>query len=542
MGVYGRLDRIKELAECILANVDAEKAGLELEPQSIAEKWGLADPPEPAAEPEPPCAMLPNPGIPWLRIDVMRPRPNCPDQTLCDGEVLGHGHAHGWRVEGLPFSIWQECVRKGVRCCDPPTVTLDVCGGPWSFICIEAIAPCANTAHSRLSAWCRHRDAYCLRSIVVQHTPAAIRALCAEAGVPCPEEEQPSVEVVRSRFGAGAGKTVRLVKITRLENALGTDHLAAYVEGVDACGPDRCVYATATPFAIWQACVAAGVPCCDPPSITVAGDVNPTHEFICVLSLEAIEGGRRVVKGWGRTPSSNDAHYSKWHGQSWVYAEPSLSEIRALCDAAGVPRPEEEPKTVSIPTLGNFTVKFAAITSITAAWDDGRACLRVVGDGNSMTHVFTTTPLADIRAQAEAAGMELPNVTVNIDGYRWTVIERADCHVCDDGSLLTGIIGVAEQYGEHTIHTSTLTPAQVVRLCELAGWPRPDVRCVFTHCDGSACELPPDGIAHVHRHDRPYTKGTQIDLKQWDGEKSWCVVREPVAQVETMRDACKGGE
>ena len=397
MGVYGRLDRIKELAECILANVDAEKAGLELEPQSIAEKWGLADPPEPAAEPEPPCAMLPNPGIPWLRIDVMRPRPNCPDQTLCDGEVLGHGHAHGWRVEGLPFSIWQECVRKGVRCCDPP-------------------------------------------------------------------------------------------------------------------------------------------------SITVAGDVNPTHEFICVLSLEAIEGGRRVVKGWGRTPSSNDAHYSKWHGQSWVYAEPSLSEIRALCDAAGVPRPEEEPKTVSIPTLGNFTVKFAAITSITAAWDDGRACLRVVGDGNSMTHVFTTTPLADIRAQAEAAGMELPNVTVNIDGYRWTVIERADCHVCDDGSLLTGIIGVAEQYGEHTIHTSTLTPAQVVRLCELAGWPRPDVRCVFTHCDGSACELPPDGIAHVHRHDRPYTKGTQIDLKQWDGEKSWCVVREPVAQVETMRDACKGGE
>ena len=203
------------------------------------------------------------------------------------------------------------------------------------------------------------------------------------------------------------------------------------------------------------------------------------------------------------------------------------------------PRPEEEPKTVSIPTLGNFTVKFAAITSITAAWDDGRACLRVVGDGNSMTHVFTTTPLADIRKQAAEAGIELPEVTVNIDSYRWTAIERADCHVCDDGSLLTGIIGVAERYGEHTIHTSTLTPAQVVVLCELAGWPKPEVTMVCTYADGDPCEVDPENIFGVGVARHATTIETNTPLA--DGR---CVhhVREPVAVVEAMIDVCQEGE
>ena len=217
----------------------------------------------------------------------------------------------------------------------------------------------------------------------------------------------------------------------------------------------------------------------------------------------------------------------------------ALQDARAACAAAGVPRPEEEPKTVSIPTLGNFTVKFAAITSITAAWDDGRACLRVVGDGNSITHVFTTTPLADIQRQAAAAGIELPPVTVNIDSYRWTAIERADCHVCDNGSLLTDIIGVAEQYGEHTIHTSTLTPAQVCALCALAGWPKPEVGMVLTFCDSEPCEVDPASVCSVDTIRLPGERSTLVTCE--DGS-TICFVREPVAVVQRMIDVCKEGE
>mgnify|MGYP000943099275 CR=1 FL=1 len=224
--------------------------------------------------------------------------------------------------------------------------------------------------------------------------------------------------------------------------------------------------------------------------------------------------------------------------QAFDRLDRALQDARAACAAAGVPCPEEEPKTVNIPTLGNFTVKFAAITSITAAWDDGRACLRVVGDGNSITHVFTTTPLADIQRQAAAAGIELPPVTVNIDSYRWTAIERADCHVCDNGSLLTDIIGVAEQYGEHTIHTSTLTPAQVLALCALAGWPKPQVKCVFAFCDGTACEVDPARVTSVRTFRTTATRETRV----WMGDDDWRVVREPVAVVQRMIDVCKEGE
>jgi len=130
-------------------------------------------------------------------------------------------------------------------------------------------------------------------------------------------------------------------------------------------------------------------------------------------------------------------------------------------------------------------------------------------------------------------------VTVNIDSYRWTAIERADCHVCDDGSLLTDIIGVAEQYGEHTIHTSTLTPAQVVVLCELAGWPKPEVGMVLTFCDGEPCEVDPASVCSVDTIRLPGERSTLVTCE--DGS-TICFVREPVAVVKAMIDVCQEGE
>ena len=134
--------------------------------------------------------------------------------------------------------------------------------------------------------------------------------------------------------------------------------------------------------------------------------------------------------------------------------------------------------------------------------------------------------------------LELPEVTVNIDSYRWTAIARADCHVCDDGSLLTGIIGVAERYGEHTIHTSTLTPAQVVRLCELAGWPKPEVRMVLTYCDGSPCEVDPANVEidKTIRRVRQWTQHTEVSTWEDDSHNVY-IVRESVETVERMRAA-----
>ena len=208
--------------------------------------------------------------------------------------------------------------------------------------------------------------------------------------------------------------------------------------------------------------------------------------------------------------------------------------------AAAEPCPEEEkPETVTV-AHGAGAMRFDRLTAITARLTlDNKPGLFVTGTvGATDGATFTTTPIADIRKQAAEAGIELPEVTVNIDSYRWTAIERADCHVCDDGSLLTGIIGVAERYGEHTIHTSTLTPAQVVVLCELAGWPKPEVKCVFAFCDGTACEVDPARVTSVRTFRTTATRETRV----WMGDDDWRIVREPVAVVQRMIDVCKEGE
>ena len=225
--------------------------------------------------------------------------------------------------------------------------------------------------------------------------------------------------------------------------------------------------------------------------------------------------------------------------QAFDRLDRALQDARAACAAAGVPCPEEEKPTVTV-AHGTGTMRFDRLTAITARLTlDNKPGLFVTGTvGATDGATFTTTPIADIRKQAAEAGIELPEVTVNIDSYRWTAIERADCHVCDDGSLLTGIIGVAERYGEHTIHTSTLAPAQVVALCKLAGWPKPQVKCVFAFCDGTACEVDPARVTSVRTFRTTATRETRV----WMGDDDWRVVREPVAVVQRMIDVCKEGE
>ncbi|MFA5635770.1 MAG: hypothetical protein WC977_07675 [Anaerovoracaceae bacterium] len=245
--------------------------------------------------------------------------------------------------------------------------------------------------------------------------------------------------------------------------------------------------------------------------------------------------------------------------------------VREQSRAGNAPEPEppcpeeEKPKTVSIQTLGNFTVEFAAITSITAAWDDGRACLRVIGDGNSMTHVSTTMPLADIQRQAAEAGIELPEVTV-MPHPEWTFssIERVESR-CDSAGTYMALYGTTVRSGEkreqdgyirfrfapahvlvpvdRNLPTIRLpfrfTPAQVCKLCELAGWPKPEVTMVCTYADGDPCEVDPENIFGVGVARHATTIETNTPLA--DG---YCVrfVREPVPVVRRMVDACKESE
>ena len=225
---------------------------------------------------------------------------------------------------------------------------------------------------------------------------------------------------------------------------------------------------------------------------------------------------------------------------------PEPERVRAACAREGVPCPEEEkPETVDIISANTGGIvhlhDLRPIEALIEALIDPEhgPCLRVNG-------YVTKAPISDIRKQAAEAGIDLPEVTVNIDSYRWTAIERADCHVCDDGSLLTGIIGVAERYGEHTIHTSTLTPAQVVVLCELAGWPKPKVLMVLTHCDGDPCTVDPCEDIVVEYDARWHaTSIARVPSPRDDGYEDADedhIVREPVAVVEAMLAACKEGE
>lgn len=74
---------------------------------------------------------------------------------------------------------------------------------------------------------------------------------------------------------------------------------------------------------------------------------------------------------------------------------------------------------------------------------------------------------------------------------------------------------------------------------EPATEPEPEVRMVLTYCDGTTCEVAPDNISGVGIARHATTIETNAPLA--DGS---CVhhVREPVAVVQRMIDACKGDD
>ena len=339
------------------------------------------------------------------------------------------------------------------------------------------------------------------------------------------EQEQPSVEVGGVRFRG----IVHLRKWVRPDGSLG-----AYCTGYGLSGEAWRRYVDATPFSIWQAAVAAGVPCPGLPSIELTLNIGDTWRMFAVTELSVSASGNTSIRCLGGRPQyAIDAAID-----TTMYVTESPAAIRAACAEKGVPCPEgEKPETVDIISANTGgIVHLHDLRPIEALIDPEHGpCLRVNG-------YETKAPISDIRAQAAEAGIELPEVTVVLDGNGWKSIEKVTCRT-PEGKLRTVV------YGDGGDAYVDLAPAQVVALCKLAGWPKPEVRMVCTLCSGDPCPIDPTLVRGV------YGMKTVADAAGFVRARHTCVqigetvmpdfnaeVREPVAVVQRMIDACKEGE
>ena len=278
-----------------------------------------------------------------------------------------------------------------------------------------------------------------------------------------PEPKPPSVEVM----SAATGALRRYRSITAFER-MGT---MWWVCGETVGGGN--VHTMTTPFAIWQSALAAGVPCCDPPYADLTLNIGDRWRVFSIMELRVSpHTGNSFIRCIGNRPD----YGARYAVENTYYVTESPDAIRALCDAAGVPCPEEEKPE-----------------------------------------------------------------TVQCSGWTWTHIRRVTVRARSNSTLDTTITGVSNSGSgkEFDLHSARTTPAQVVALCKLAGWPKPEVHMVCTFCDGTPCEIDPASVCSVDTIRLPGERSTLVTCE--DGSTS-CFVREPVAVVEAMRDACKEGE
>jgi hypothetical protein len=420
-----------------------------------------------------------------------------------------------------------------------------------------------------------------------------------------PETKPPSVEIGGVRFC----EIVHLRRWARPDGSLG-----AYCEGHSPYGEAWKRYVDETPFSIWEACVAAGVPCPEPPHIIIVEkEVVGTCRWD-VADVKAVSASGRGSEVLATARALGPFYTTDWQQVSF-YTAMSPAAIRAACDEKGVPCP---PATVEIRGhTGGEPYPFVSITHI-SPWDGsghsgppgacvcgtvlwpGRgaqeytgvathttpaaireACARegvpcveepktvdiISANTGGIVHLrdlrpiealidsehglclrvngyVTKAPLADIRAQAKAAGITLPPVTVKCSGWTWTRISAVTVKARSNDTLDTTIVGVSDSGtgNEFPLSSARTTPAQVCQLCKLAWWPKPQVRMVCTYCAGDACEIDPMLVGNVAYEELHYSHFTRVSIKYRDGRHYEYRVRESVAQVEAMRDACKGGE
>lgn len=280
-----------------------------------------------------------------------------------------------------------------------------------------------------------------------------------------PEPEPPSVEV------DGMAQHWRYTRITSFSHEA-TGLWRVYGDCINEAGhayPNTYNCTTATPFSIWRECRGKGVPCPEPPTIALLNFYGgPITDVASITEVRRHGNATKII--------CTHRAQGEWKTNAVCLVAETPAAIRALCDAAGVPCPEEEkPKTVQC------------------------------------------------------------------SGWTWTHIRRVTVRARSNSTLDTTITGVSNSGSgkEFDLHSARTTPAQVVALCKLAGWPKPEVHMVCTFCDGTPCEIDPASVCSVDTIRLPGERSTLVTCE--DGSTS-CFVREPVAVVEAMRDACKEGE
>ena len=223
--------------------------------------------------------------------------------------------------------------------------------------------------------------------------------------------------------------------------------------------------------------------------------------------------------------------------------------VREQSRAGSAPEPEptpcveeEKPKTVTV--VGAESCNTFRLSSI----DRIVATQSVIGPVLVVNKHATTTPLADIIAQAAAAEMELPPVVVQDgEGGEWLEITAVDAFQRpEDDNVRSKIWGKEVKLGRYSLCTDNTTPGQLLALCKLVRddadpesvnrW-SPEVRMVLTYCDGTPCEIDPAHVKRVVKVDMPNARYTHIV-----GGANGRNVREPVAVVEKMLAACREGE
>ena len=132
-------------------------------------------------------------------------------------------------------------------------------------------------------------------------------------------------------------------------------------------------------------------------------------------------------------------------------------------------------------------------------------------------------------------------------GTTVTLTFSAITRIYIDASLRPHIAGTRADYDKPDTGYGTCgaTIPQVLALCAVAGWPKPEVRMVLTHCDGDPCTVDPcedivvEYDARWHATSIAWVPSPRDDGYE-DADEDH-IVRESVAQVEAMLDACKEG-
>lgn len=230
------------------------------------------------------------------------------------------------------------------------------------------------------------------------------------------------------------------------------------------------------------------------------------------------------------------------------------ARLGAWAEAAPEPEPEPaaEPEPPSVTLHYAITGTEYVLYSVSKISETHTTGAHIVGSGRIGSRAFTDAPLhvastpAAIRALCAEAGVPCVGEpkTVQCSGWTWTHIRRVTVRARSNGTLDTTITGVSNSGSgkEFDLHSARTTPAQVVRLCELAGWPKPEVRMVLTYADGDPCEVDPcedigvEYDAHWHATSIAWVRRSR------DNRYEHRIVREPVAVVEQMLAACKEGE